>query len=236
MNHVTFSDLLNFIACPYRQELAQKVSPELALREIYTKVAKFLFTKKYLDINVHFKTINNYFNSLWNEQKDLHGFTYELPTLLSLRHNITSLMSLLHPEDEVIAAELPVYLEVDNYIIHDVLDCFIFNKSNNTLKAIKLYTRVHGSDEFDILYISIYLHLVLSEFKQYKDFKNIDIIIYDPYTKREYKANKKSSQIYRKLLKNVVNTYSNKVWFPKPSRNNCFLCNSKTFCEWTISK
>lgn len=240
------------MVCPFKYNLNElyKRSPIYLAddRNIITSSLKETYFKHFhmrsLNLQWSLANASRYFSKTWanKKQKLLSGAKYLFATTPDLikANDVVLSFDKLHKDIEVAVVDYGVSKVIDNIIINSSLDMlgmtneyigtnrivevylndFTFNEPYLSIEHIIKYLIIKSSIQKELIgtHITIRPYIFSITLR-----KKVPIVI-----SNDFKLN------YPILLKNVINSIENKIFYPRVSKELCTNCIFKDKCKWNI--
>ena len=229
---VEFEDLLNYITCPVKVTLQKQENDYNVISNIYLATCQYYFSKLFLNFNINYYRLSKAFNRFWGLSKHKFTKSIKLNTLTGLKTPLEEIISLVKEDEDVIAFDYPIFLEIDNYFITDTLSAIVYNNKTKYIKLIKIQDNTdYITEDLRNLYMYSYLFLISKGLPFPKN--KITIEIYNPYLMFYYKEDDVNrSKEYKEMLLNVCKAYVSRLIYPLPGKTKCANCLHKSSCKW----
>lgn len=220
---------MDYIICPVKTTIPKQENDYNIVSNIYTSTCRYYFSKLFLNYNINYYRLYKAFNQFWDLSKDKFTKGIKLNTLTNLKTPLQEIISLVTEVEDVIAFDYPVFLDLGNFLVTNMLSAMVYNNKTKRLKLVKIQNNIdYNTEDLRNLYTYCYLSL-LSKDLPFKKSK-IDIEIYNPYLMFYYKNNIETD--YKDILLNACTSCSYELIYPLPGKTKCANCLHKTSCKW----
>jgi hypothetical protein len=234
IKRINLTDVLDYIVCPYRTTLVKTKVDYSVIADIYRRTARYYFAKLFVDISVSYDRLYKYFNLAWSECKEQFTKGIKLNTLTSLKAPLTEILHLVKGDEEVIAYDYPLFLELGEYFLIDSIDVITYSKKYDKISLIKLQENIdYNTEDLRNLYTYAFITCISKDLSFTKEIGKYGVTIYNPFLMFSYTNNQKQSiEDYKDMLYNACKAYTSNNIHPLPGKTKCANCLAKTVCKW----
>lgn len=234
IRRIELTNILDYVACPYRTTLTKTSTDYNIIAEIYKKTARYYFGKLLIELDTPYHRLHKFFSQAWSEEKPRFTKGIKLNTLTNLRVPLTEIGNLVRGDEEIIAYDYPLFLELGNYFLLDNVDAVVYSKKFDRINLIKLQDNIdYNTEDLRNLYTYAFMSCVTKGLEFTKEKSRFKLTIYNPYLMYYY-TNSVQEKIedYADLLTNVCSAYSSGIIYPLPGKTKCANCQAKSVCKW----
>lgn len=228
----SINNIIDYNICPYRCDFNSKdavISKSQVCSILFNSVSKFFFSRVAENKNTSLEHLNSYLNKSWYVLDRSLKSKLSWEEMIVIKTQIPKIFSLLNKSDEIIAINYPTSLNFKEFTINGLIDCLVLRKKDPLKLVVNVFSYEDTNSYFKKLEASYYNLCLKKDLPYTRATVQFNCIISNNKTIRIEKFSPYSLGV-ENILKDLYIAKKQKLFYPRPSLDNCSQCIYKESC------